>query len=147
MVVADAWIALPFAAETVAVFEYAAQLEEDVALVTCTVPAALDARFPKLQLSTWFVIEHIPGFGDQEALKEFARVTRPGSLWVVSILPSGTVQTRLTGVAGQGVDSEVSYGTAAGTPGKVTFFAGRVPVVGERVTVSYRSQVQSPERV
>ena len=29
-------------------------------------------------------------------------VTRPGSLWVVSTLPGGAVQTRLSGVAGQG---------------------------------------------
>ena len=74
-------------------------------------------------------------------------VTRPGSLWVVSILPGGTVQTRLTGVAGQGVDCEVSYGTAAGTPGKVTFFAGRAPVAGERVTVSYRGEQRSVARL
>jgi hypothetical protein len=74
-------------------------------------------------------------------------VTRPGSLWVVSTLPSGTVQTRLSGVAGQGVDCEVSYGTAAGAPGKVTFFAGRVPVAGERVTVSYRSEQRSVARL
>ncbi len=62
-------------------------------------------------------------------------VMRPGSMWVVSTLPSGVLQTRLVGVAGQGVDCSVSYGTAAGAPGKVTFLAGRVPVVGERVTV------------
>jgi hypothetical protein len=66
-------------------------------------------------------------------------VTRPGSLWIVSTLPSGTLQTRLIGVAGQGVDCEVLYGSAAGTPGKVTFFAGRIPVAGERVTMQYRS--------
>jgi len=74
-------------------------------------------------------------------------VTRPGSLWVVSTLPSGTVQTRLTGVAGLGLDCEVSYGTAAGAPGKVTFFAGRVPVAGERVTVSYRGEQRSVARL
>jgi hypothetical protein len=74
-------------------------------------------------------------------------VTRPGSLWVVSTLPSGTVQTRLTGIAGQGLDCEVSYGTAAGSPGKVTFFAGRVPVAGERVTVSYRGEQRSVARL
>jgi hypothetical protein len=74
-------------------------------------------------------------------------VTRPGSLWVVSTLPGGTVQTRLVGVAGQGVDCEASYGTAGGSPGKVTFFAGRVPVAGERVTVSYRSERRAVARL
>ncbi len=74
-------------------------------------------------------------------------VTRPGSLWVVSTLPTGAVQTRLVGLAGQGVDCTASYGTAAGTPGKVTFLAGRVPVAGERVTVSYRTQRRSVARL
>ncbi len=74
-------------------------------------------------------------------------VTRPGSLWVVSTLPGGTVQTRLVGVAGQGLDCEASYGTAAGSPGKLTFFAGRVPIAGERVTVSYRSERRAVARL
>ncbi len=74
-------------------------------------------------------------------------VTRPGSLWVVSTLPSGTVETRLVGVAGQGVDCTASYGTAAGAPGKITFLAGRVPVVNERVTVSYRSERRAVARL
>ncbi len=74
-------------------------------------------------------------------------VTRTGSVWIVSTLPGGSVQTRLIGVAGQGVDCTVSYGTAAGTPGKITFLAGRVPVVGERVTVSYRNQQRSVARL
>ncbi len=74
-------------------------------------------------------------------------VTRPGSMWVVSTLPSGVVQTRLVGTSGQGVDCEASYGTAAGSPGKVTFFAGRIPVAGERVTVSYRGQQRSVARL
>jgi hypothetical protein len=74
-------------------------------------------------------------------------VTRTGSVWIVSTLPSGVLQTRLIGVAGQGVDCTVSYGTAAGTPGKVTFLAGRVPVAGERVAVSYRNQQRSVARL
>jgi len=74
-------------------------------------------------------------------------VTRTGSAWVVSTLPSGTKQTRLIGAAGEGVDCEVSYGTSAGTPGKVTFLAGRVPVVGEVVTVQYRNQQRSVARM
>jgi hypothetical protein len=74
-------------------------------------------------------------------------VTRPGSIWVVSTLPNGTLQTRLVGVAGQGVDCVASYGTAAGSPGKITFLAGRVPVAGERVTVSYRSERRAVARL
>jgi hypothetical protein len=74
-------------------------------------------------------------------------VTRPGSMWIVSTLPSGTLETRLIGVAGQGVDCTASYGTAAGSPGKVTFLAGRVPVAGERVTVSYRNEQRSVARL
>jgi hypothetical protein len=74
-------------------------------------------------------------------------VTRAGSLWVVSTLPGGAVQTRLSGVAGQGVDYQAEYGTAAGSPGKLTFFAGRVPVAGERVTVSYRGERRAVARL
>lgn len=74
-------------------------------------------------------------------------VTRTGSAWVVSTLPNGTKQTRLIGSAGEGVDCEVSYGTSAGTPGKVTFFAGQVPVVGEIVTVQYRNQQRAIARM
>lgn len=74
-------------------------------------------------------------------------VTRTGSAWIVSTLPSGTLQTRLIGTAGQGVDCTVSYGTAAGSPGKVTFLAGRVPVAGERVTVYYRNEQRSVARL
>jgi hypothetical protein len=74
-------------------------------------------------------------------------VTRPGSLWVVSTLPGGALQTRLVGSAGEGVDCEASYGTAAGAHGKVTFFAGRVPVAGERVAVIYRSSQRSVARL
>ena len=74
-------------------------------------------------------------------------VTQPGSLWVVSTLPNGTQYTRLVGSAGQGVDCEASYGTEAGSPGKVTFFAGRVPVAGERITVSYRTEERAVARI
>jgi hypothetical protein len=74
-------------------------------------------------------------------------VTRPGSAWVVSTLPSGVVQTRLTGSAGQGVDCEVSYGNSAGSVGKVTFFAGREPVANERVDVLYRVGSRSVARI
>ncbi len=74
-------------------------------------------------------------------------VTRPGSLWVVSTLPNGSQTTRLMGVAGQGVDCKVDLGSAAGTPGIVTFFAGRIPVAGERITVFYRTERRSVARL
>jgi hypothetical protein len=82
-------------------------------------------------------------FGSIRAIE----ITRPGSAWLVSTLPNGTKQTRLVGSAGEGVDCEVSYGTSAGTPGQVTFFSGRVPVVGEQVTVQYRNQQRSVARI
>ena len=74
-------------------------------------------------------------------------VTRPGSMWIVSTLPGGGMQTRLIGIAGHGVDCKASYGTVAGSPGKVTFFAGRVPVAGERITVYYRGRQRSVARL
>ena len=63
----------------------------------------------------------------------YCRVTQTGSAWVVSTLPSGATETRLIGVAGEGVDCKI-YAT-----GLVTFFSGRVPVAGEFVTVTYRA--------
>lgn len=71
----------------------------------------------------------------------YCRVTQTGSAWVVSTLPSGMKMTRLIGVAGEGVDCTVSAG------GKVTFFAGRVPVAGELVTVTYRAAQRALARI
>jgi hypothetical protein len=68
-------------------------------------------------------------------------VTQTGSAWVVSTLPSGVRMTRLIGVAGEGVDCKIS------AAGKVTFFAGRVPVAGELVTVTYRVQQRAVARL
>ena len=75
------------------------------------------------------------------------RLTRPGSLWVVSTLPGGALQTRLVGAAGEGLDCLATYGTSTGVTGKVTFFAGRIPVAGERVTVFYRNAQRSVARL
>ena len=77
----------------------------------------------------------------------WVEVTRPGSLWVTSTLPNGMVQTRLLGAAGQGVDCRATYGSVAGSPGKIVFFAGRIPVAGERVTVLYRTERRSVARL
>jgi len=71
----------------------------------------------------------------------YCRVTQTGSGWAVSTLPSGVKMTRLIGVAGEGVDCTLS------TAGKVTFFAGRVPVAGEFVTVTYRAQQRAVARL
>ena len=48
----------------------------------------------------------------------YCRVTQTGSAWVVSTLPSGATETRLIGVAGEGVDCVVS------STGLVTFLLG-----------------------
>jgi hypothetical protein len=71
----------------------------------------------------------------------YCRVTQTGSAWVVSTLPSGTKMTRLIGAAGEGVDCKIS------AAGKVTFFAGRVPIAGEVVTVLYRTQNRAVARL
>jgi len=71
----------------------------------------------------------------------YCRVTQTGSAWVVSTLPSGVTMTRLIGVAGEGVDCKIS------AAGKVTFFAGRIPVAGELVTVTYRVQQRAVARL
>ncbi len=71
----------------------------------------------------------------------YCRVMQTGSGWVVSTLPSGTRVTRLIGAAGEGVDCKLSVS------GKVTFLAGRVPVAGELVTVTYRVQQRAVARL
>ncbi len=71
----------------------------------------------------------------------YCRITQTGSAWVASTLPSGVRMTRLIGVAGEGVDCKVS------ATGKVTFFAGRVPVAGELVTVTYRTSQRAVARL
>ncbi len=38
----------------------------------------------------------------------YCTVTQTGSAWVVSTLPSGAKETRLIGIAGEGVDCKVS---------------------------------------
>jgi len=71
----------------------------------------------------------------------YCRVTQTGSAWVTSTLSNGTRATRLIGIAGEGVDCTVS---ASGT---VTFLAGRIPVAGEIVTVTYRGQQRAVARL
>ncbi len=74
-------------------------------------------------------------------------LTRPGSVWVVSTLPNGSQTTHLIGGAGQGVDCKVNYGSPTGSPGKVSFFTGRIPIAGERITVQYRTQERAVARL
>jgi len=71
----------------------------------------------------------------------FCTVTQTGSAWIVSTLPGGTTQTRLIGVAGEGVDCSLT------STGKLTFFSGRIPVAGEIVTVSYRLRSRAIARL
>ncbi len=68
-------------------------------------------------------------------------VSQTGSAWIVSTLPGGALQTRLVGAAGEGLDCHIS------TLGKVTFYAGRVPVAGERITVFYRTRDRAVARL
>jgi hypothetical protein len=74
----------------------------------------------------------------------YCRVTQTGSAWVVSAPASGASFTRLLGVAGEGVDCRIaeSSGKAA-----LTFFAGRIPVAGEIVSVMYRTERRSVARI
>jgi hypothetical protein len=71
----------------------------------------------------------------------FCTVTQTGSAWVVSTLPSGATETRLIGVAGEGVDCRIS------ATGNVTFFVGRVPVPGELESVLYRTRDRAVARL
>jgi hypothetical protein len=61
VVVADACFEAELLALKVAVLAYAAQLDAEVALVTCTCAVAPDAKLPKLQFSVPLVIAHVPG--------------------------------------------------------------------------------------
>ena len=71
----------------------------------------------------------------------FCTVTQTGSAWVIGTLPLGATGTRLIGIAGEGIDCRIS------DTGTVTFFAGRVPVAGEIVTVSYRPRDRAVARL
>jgi hypothetical protein len=68
-------------------------------------------------------------------------VAQTGSAWVVNTLPSGSPQTQLIGVAGQGVDCKLT------TAGKLTFFAGCIPVAGETISVLYRLRQRAVTRL
>ena len=61
-------------------------------------------------------------------------ITQAGSAWIVSTTPDGTQTVRLSGASGNGVDCSIS------TAGRITFYAGRIPVANEKLTVSYRGR-------
>ncbi len=86
---------------------------------------------------TFVAVDSVQLFGSMG----YCRVTQTGSAWVSSTLLSGQTQTRLIGAAGSGVDCSVSVA------GNVTFFAGRVPVPGELVTVRYRTRQRAIARI
>jgi hypothetical protein len=69
------------------------------------------------------------------------RVTQTGSAWVTTTAPGGATQSCLVGIAGEGVDCQIS------ATGKVTFFAGRIPVAGEFVTFRYRTRDRAIARL
>lgn len=71
----------------------------------------------------------------------YCRVTQTGSTWVTGTLPSGLVTTRLQGIAGEGVDFTLN------STGKMTFFAGRIPVANEVVSVRYRLRQRAVARL
>jgi hypothetical protein len=71
----------------------------------------------------------------------YCTIIQTGSGWIVSTLPGGATETRLIGVAGEGVDCHLS------STGKVTFLASRVPVAGEIVTVLYRLRDRAVARL
>ncbi|QNI36814.1 hypothetical protein [Edaphobacter albus] len=71
----------------------------------------------------------------------YCRITQAGSVWIVSTLPGGSQTVRMTGAAGEGVDCMVS------PAGRITFFAGRIPVAGEQFTVFYRGRRRSVARL
>jgi len=71
-------------------------------------------------------------------------VARTGSVWVTSTdAQSGMMRTRLVGRASEGVDCAADESVT----GLVTFFAGRVPAVGETVTVRYRGRLRAVARM
>ncbi len=71
-------------------------------------------------------------------------LTRTGSAWITSTDPmTGTVTTRLAGKPYDGVDCRVTSSATGG----VTFFAGRVPVANELVTVRYRGRRRAVARL
>ena len=90
---------------------------------------------------TFVAVDSVQLFGSMG----YCRVTQTGSGWVTSTLPSGQTFTRLIGAAGEGVDCRVSG--SANSTGTVTFFAGRVPVPGEMVMVTYRARQRAVARL
>ena len=71
-------------------------------------------------------------------------LTRTGSAWIRTTDPTtGVVSTRLAGKSHDGVDCRV---TSSAT-GAVTFFAGRVPIANETVTVQYRGRRRAVARL
>jgi hypothetical protein len=68
-------------------------------------------------------------------------ITQASGAWIVSTATDGTETVRVTGAMGDGVDCMVS------TAGRITFFAGRIPVAGERITVMYRGRRRAVARL
>jgi hypothetical protein len=59
-------------------------------------------------------------------------IAHAGSAWIATTTPDGATTVRVSGAAGDGVDCTVS------PAGRITFYAGRIPVANETIAVSYR---------
>ena len=68
-------------------------------------------------------------------------ITQAGSAWIVTTATDGTETVRVTGAAGDGVDCMLS------SAGRITFFSGRIPQAGERITVMYRGRRRAVARL
>ncbi len=91
--------------------------------------------------ATLVAVNSVQLFGSVGAV----RVNRTGTGWVRSTNPAtGAVSTRLVGVAGTGTDCTLTGTTVTG---RVTFFPGREPGVGEVVSVAYRGTTRAVARL
>jgi hypothetical protein len=68
-------------------------------------------------------------------------IAHAGSAWIATTTPDGTTTVRISGAAGDGVDCTIS------PAGRITFYAGRIPVANETIAVSYRGRRRAVARL
>ena len=91
--------------------------------------------------ATVVAVNSVQLYGSVGAVK----VNRTGTGWVRSTnATTGATATRLVGEAGTGVDCSLTGTTLTG---RVTFFPGREPAVGEVVSVAYRGTQRAVARL
>ncbi len=117
------------------------EVRDQAASSNTTVTVLYDGAIASSAAQAWLaVVNSVQLFGSIGSV----RLERTGSGWVESTSPTtGTISTRLVGGVNDGVDCELNS-SATGT---VTFYPGRVPAVGEHVTVLYRGRRRSVARV